>query len=322
MSMMTYGEAIREAMSIKMREDPNVVLFGEDVGRFGGCFGVSAGMLDEFGPERVRDTPISEGAIIGCAVGSAATGLRPIAELMFNDFLTVGMDQLVNQAAKMRFMFGGKISMPMVVRLPAGAGTGGAAQHCQSLEAWMTHVPGLKVVYPSNAQDALGLLLSSIDDDNPVMFFENKCLYAVKSEVTSKEPIPLGKGRIALEGSDLTIITYGRQVYTALDAAKKLAEDGISAEVIDLRSLYPLDKQIIADSLAKTHKAVIITEETRRGGYGGEISAIISEEMFDQLDAPVARIGSLDTPVPFAPNLEDVYLPNATDIVLAAKKMF
>ncbi|MEA5151856.1 MAG: alpha-ketoacid dehydrogenase subunit beta [Oscillospiraceae bacterium] len=322
MSMMTYGEAIREAMSIKMREDPNVVLFGEDVGRFGGCFGVSAGMLDEFGPERVRDTPISEGAIIGCAVGSAATGLRPIAELMFNDFLTVGMDQLVNQAAKMRFMFGGKISMPMVVRLPAGAGTGGAAQHCQSLEAWMTHVPGLKVVYPSNAQDALGLLLSSIDDDNPVMFFENKCLYAVKSEVTSKEPIPLGKGRIALEGSDLTIITYGRQVYTALDAAKKLAEDGISAEVIDLRSLYPLDKQIIADSLAKTHKAVIITEETRRGGYGGEISAIISEEMFDQLDAPVARIGSLDTPVPFAPNLEQYYMPNDVDIVVAAKKMF
>ena len=322
MSMMTYGEAIREAMSIKMREDPNVVLFGEDVGRFGGCFGVSAGMLDEFGPERVRDTPISEGAIIGCAVGSAATGLRPIAELMFNDFLTVGMDQLVNQAAKMRFMFGGKISMPMVVRLPAGAGTGGAAQHCQSLEAWMTHVPGLKVVYPSNAQDALGLLLSSIDDDNPVMYFENKCLYAVKSEVTSKEPIPLGKGRIALEGSDLTIITYGRQVYTALDAAKKLAEDGISAEVIDLRSLYPLDKQIIADSLAKTHKAVIITEETRRGGYGGEISAIISEEMFDQLDAPVARIGSLDTPVPFAPNLEQYYMPNDVDIVVAAKKMF
>ena len=322
MSMMTYGEAIREAMSIKMREDPNVVLFGEDVGRFGGCFGVSAGMLDEFGPERVRDTPISEGAIIGCAVGSAATGLRPIAELMFNDFLTVGMDQLVNQAAKMRFMFGGKISMPMVVRLPAGAGTGGAAQHCQSLEAWMTHVPGLKVVYPSNAQDALGLLLSSIDDDNPVMFFENKCLYAVKSEVTSKEPIPLGKGRIALEGSDLTIITYGRQGYTALDAAKKLAEDGISAEVIDLRSLYPLDKQIIADSLAKTHKAVIITEETRRGGYGGEISAIISEEMFDQLDAPVARIGSLDTPVPFAPNLEQYYMPNDVDIVVAAKKMF
>ena len=303
--MMTYGEAIREAMSIRMREDPTVVLFGEDVGAFGGCFGVSAGMFDEFGPERVRDTPISEGAIIGCAVGSAATGLRPIAELMFNDFLTVGMDQ-----------------MPMVVRLPAGAGTGGAAQHCQSLEAWLTHVPGLKVVYPSNAQDALGLMLTSIDDDNPVMFFENKCLYATKSEVTSFDPIPLGKGRIALEGEDLTIVTYGRQVYTALNAAKELAADGIKAEVIDIRSLFPLDKDIIRESLEKTNKVIIITEETKRGGYGGEISATIGEEMFDLLDAPVARIGSLDTPVPFAPNLEQYYMPNERDIVVAAKKMF
>ena len=322
MSMMTYGEAIREAMSIRMREDPTVILFGEDVGAFGGCFGVSAGMLDEFGPERVRDTPISEGAIIGAAVGSAATGLRPIAELMFNDFLTVGMDQLVNQAAKMRYMFGGKISLPMVVRLPAGAGTGGAAQHCQSLEAWLTHTPGLKVVYPSNAQDALGLMLSSIDDDNPVMFFENKTLYATKGEVTSLDPIPLGKGRIALEGEDLTIITYGRQVYTALDAAKTLAADGIKAEVIDIRSLFPLDKDIIRESLEKTHKAIVVTEETKRGGYGGEISATIAEEMFDLLDAPVARIGSLDTPVPFAPNLEQYYMPSDVDIVVAAKKMF
>ena len=309
--MMTYGEAIREAMSIRMRENPNVILFGEDVGAFGGCFGVSAGMIDEFGPERVRDTPISEGAIIGAAVGGAATGLRPIAELMFNDFLTVGMDQLVNQAAKMRYMFGGNISLPMVVRLPAGAGTGGAAQHSQSLEAWLTHVPGLKVVYPSNAQDALGLLLTSIDDDNPVMFFENKTLYGVKSEVTSFDPIPLGKGRIALEGDDLTIVTYGRQVFTALEAAKQLAADGIKAEVIDIR-----------ESLEKTNKVIVITEETKRGGYGGEISATIGEEMFDLLDAPVARIGALDTPVPFAPNLEQYYMPNERDIVVAAKKMF
>ena len=320
--MMTYGEAIREAMSIRMRENPNVILFGEDVGAFGGCFGVSAGMIDEYGPERVRDTPISEGAIIGAAVGGAATGLRPIAELMFNDFLTVGMDQLVNQAAKMRYMFGGNISLPMVVRLPAGAGTGGAAQHSQSLEAWLTHVPGLKVVYPSNAQDALGLLLTSIDDDNPVMFFENKTLYGVKSEVTSFDPIPLGKGRIALEGDDLTIVTYGRQVFTALEAAKQLAADGIKAEVIDIRSLFPLDKDIIRESLEKTNKVIVITEETKRGGYGGEISATIGEEMFDLLDAPVARIGALDTPVPFAPNLEQYYMPNERDIVVAAKKMF
>ena len=322
MTMMTYAEGIREGMSIRMRENPNVVLFGEDVGAFGGCFGVSAGMLAEFGPERVRDTPISEGAIIGCAVGAAATGLRPIAELMFCDFLTVGMDQLVNQAAKMRYMFGGKISMPMVVRLPAGAGTGAAAQHSQSLEAWLTHVPGLKVVYPSCAQDALGLMLSAIDDNNPVMYFEQKVLLSMKSEVTSLEPIPLGKGRIVREGGDLSIITYGRQVYDALEAAEKLAADGIGVEVIDLRSLYPLDKELIGESIAKTHKAIVITEEVKRGGFGGEISAIIGEELFDYLDAPVIRIGALDTPVPFAPNLEQYYIPNAQDILVAAKKMF
>lgn len=322
MTMMTYAEGIREGMSIRMRENPNVVLFGEDVGAFGGCFGVSAGMLAEFGPERVRDTPISEGAIIGCAVGAAATGLRPIAELMFCDFLTVGMDQLVNQAAKMRYMFGGKISMPMVVRLPAGAGTGAAAQHSQSLEAWLTHVPGLKVVYPSCAQDALGLMLSAIDDDNPVMYFEQKVLLSMKSEVASLEPIPLGKGRIVREGGDLSIITYGRQVYDALEAAEKLAADGIGVEVIDLRSLYPLDKELIGESIAKTHKAIVITEEVKRGGFGGEISAIIGEEFFDYLDAPVIRIGALDTPVPFAPNLEQYYIPNAQDILIAAKKMF
>ena len=322
MKMMTYSEGIREGMSIRMREDPNVILFGEDVGAFGGCFGVSMGMIDEFGPERVRDTPISEGAIIGCAVGAAATGLRPIAELMFCDFLTVGMDQLVNQAAKMRYMFGGKISMPMVVRLPAGAGTGAAAQHSQSLEAWLTHVPGLKVVYPSCAQDALGLMLSAIDDDNPVMYFEQKVLLSMKSEVTSLEPIPLGKGRIVREGGDLSIITYGRQVYDALEAAEKLAADGVSVEVIDLRSLYPLDKELIGESIAKTHKAIVITEEVKRGGFGGEISAIIGEEFFDYLDAPVIRIGALDTPVPFAPNLEQYYIPNAQDILVAAKKMF
>lgn len=322
MTMMTYAEGIREGMSIRMRENPNVVLFGEDVGAFGGCFGVSAGMFAEFGPERVRDTPISEGAIIGCAVGAAATGLRPIAELMFCDFLTVGMDQLVNQAAKMRYMFGGKISMPMVVRLPAGAGTGAAAQHSQSLEAWLTHVPGLKVVYPSCAQDALGLMLSAIDDDNPVMYFEQKVLLGMKSEVTSLEPIPLGKGRIVREGGDLSIITYGRQVYDAMEAAEKLAADGVSVEVIDLRSLYPLDKELIGESIAKTHKAIVITEEVKRGGFGGEISAIIGEEFFDYLDAPVIRIGALDTPVPFAPNLEQYYMPNAQDILIAAKKMF
>lgn len=319
MKKMSYAEAIREGMSIRMREDPNVLLFGEDVGAFGGCFGVSAGMLDEFGEKRVRDTPISEGAIIGAAVGSAATGLRPIAELMFCDFLTVGMDQLVNQAAKMRYMFGGKISMPMVVRLPAGAGVSAAAQHSQSLEAWITHVPGLKVVYPSTPQDALGLMLSSIDDDNPVMFLEHKAIYTMKGDVDSLTPIPLGKGDIKRAGEDVTIIATGKMVHEALEAAKMLESDGISAEVLDPRTLYPLDKELIAQSLSKTHRAVIVTEENRRGGYGGEISAMIAEEMFDLLDCPIIRIGALDTPVPFAPVLEQVYLPNAQDIANAIR---
>ena len=319
MKKMSYAEAIREGMSIRMREDPNVLLFGEDVGAFGGCFGVSAGMLDEFGEKRVRDTPISEGAIIGAAVGSAATGLRPIAELMFCDFLTVGMDQLVNQAAKMRYMFGGKISMPMVVRLPAGAGVSAAAQHSQSWEAWITHVPGLKVVYPSTPQDALGLMLSSIDDDNPVMFLEHKAIYTMKGDVDSLTPIPLGKGDIKRAGEDVTIIATGKMVHEALAAAKMLEADGISAEVLDPRTLYPLDKALIAQSLSKTHRAVIVTEENRRGGYGGEISAMIAEEMFDLLDCPIVRIGALDTPVPFAPVLEQVYLPNAQDIANAIR---
>ena len=319
MKKMSYAEAIREGMSIRMREDPNVLLFGEDVGAFGGCFGVSAGMLDEFGEKRVRDTPISEGAIICAAVGSAATGLRPIAELMFCDFLTVGMDQLVNQAAKMRYMFGGKISMPMVVRLPAGAGVSAAAQHSQSLEAWITHVPGLKVVYPSTPQDALGLMLSSIDDDNPVMFLEHKAIYTMKGDVDSLTPIPLGKGDIKRAGEDVTIIATGKMVHEALAAAKMLEADGISAEVLDPRTLYPLDKALIAQSLSKTHRAVIVTEENRRGGYGGEISAMIAEEMFDLLDCPIVRIGALDTPVPFAPVLEQVYLPNAQDIANAIR---
>lgn len=321
MKKMTYGEAIREGMSIRMRENKNVLLFGEDVGAFGGCFGVSAGMYEEFGEERVRDTPISEGVIIGCAVGAAATGLRPIAELMFIDFLTVGMDQLVNQAAKMRYMFGGHISMPMVVRLPAGAGVSAAAQHSQSLEAWVTHVPGLKVVYPSTPQDALGLMLTAIDDNDPVMFIEHKAMYAMKGEVTELKPIPLGKGDIKRSGEDVTIIATGKMVHEALAASKNLEKEGISCEVLDPRSLYPLDKALIEESLMKTHKAVVITEEVKRGGYGGEISAVISEEYFDFLDAPVVRIGALNTPIPFAVNLEQYALPNAQDIIHAVKQL-
>jgi pyruvate dehydrogenase E1 component beta subunit len=322
MRNMTYGEAIREGLRIKMKEDDSVFIFGEDVGQFGGCFGVTAGLLDEFGERRVRDTPISEGVIVGCAVGASATGLKPVAELMFIDFLTVGMDQLVNQAAKMRFMFGGKITLPMVVRLPAGAGVQAAAQHSQSLEAWITHVPGLKVVYPSTPQDALGLMLSAIEDDNPVMFIEHKLLYAMSGEVDDVvKPIPIGSADVKREGKDITVVATGKMVHDALEAAEVLAKDGIELEVIDPRSLYPLDKNTLYASVKKTHKVLVITEENKRGGYGGELSAMISEELFDDLDAPIVRIGALDTPIPFSPQLESYVIPNAMDIVNAIKKM-
>lgn len=324
MKKMTYAEGIREAMRTKMKEDPDVLLFGEDVGKFGGCFGVSGDLWEEFGDDRVRDTPISEGVIVGAAVGSAACGLKPIAELMFIDFLTVGMDQLVNQAAKMRYMFGGEISIPMVLRVPAGAGIGAAAQHSQSLEAWVAHVPGLKVVYPSNAQDAYGLLLTSIDDQDPVVFIENKVLYAMKNDVDENEmkAIPLGKANVAKEGSDVTIITYGRQVYDSLEVAETLAKDGIDVEVIDLRSLFPLDKETIFKSIEKTHKVVLVSEECKRGAFTGDIAAMIAEELFYECDAPIMRVGALNTPIPFATALEDYVVPNARDIELAVRSLF
>lgn len=322
MTKMTYAEGIRAGMSQKMREDQNVFLFGEDVGPFGGCFGVSAGMHDEFGEMRVRDTPISEGVIVGAAVGSAATGCRPIAELMFVDFLTVGMDQLVNQAAKMRYMFGGKLSLPMVLRLPSGGGISAAAQHSQSLEKWVASIPGLKVVYPSNAEDAWGLMLSAVEDDNPVMYLEHKAIYAVPSEVPAEvKPIPIGKARIVREGTDVTIVTYGKQVLDAMEAAETLAADGIQVEVIDLRSLYPWDKEAVLASIEKTSKVVIVSEETKRGSYIAEIAAVIAEEAFYDLEAPIVRVGALDTPVPFSPELEAAMLPSTEDIVKAVRSI-
>ncbi|PRR85577.1 alpha-ketoacid dehydrogenase subunit beta [Clostridium luticellarii] len=321
MSKITFSQAIKDAMSTKMRQDKNVLLFGEDVGPFGGCFGVSQGMHDEFGEMRVRDTPISEGAILGCAIGSAATGLRPIAELMFMDFMTVGMDMLVNQAAKLRYMFGGKINLPMVVRVPCGAGFQGAAQHSQCLEAWITHVPGLKVVYPTTAADAYGLMLTSIADDNPVVFIEHKGLYPKKGEVDENSaPIPLGVADIKKEGKDVTIVATGRMVDEALSAAQKLSGEGIDAEVIDPRTLFPFDKDTIFNSVKKTNRAVVVTEEAKRGGFGGEISALISEEIFDYLDAPVVRIGNYNVPIPFSPKLESYILPNSDKIAAAVKK--
>lgn len=323
MRTMTYMEALREAIRMKMKEDENVLLFGEDVGAFGGCFGLTAGLFDEFGEKRVKDTPISEGAIVGCAIGAAATGLKPIAEIMMGDFVTVAMDMLVNQAAKLRYMFGGKISLPMVVRLPGGAGLSAAAQHSQSLEAWLTHVPGLKVVYPSTPADAAGLLLTAVDDDNPVAFIEHKAMYGLKGEVPDDiKPIPFGVADIKREGKDVTIIATGKMVHEALKAAQQLSKDGIEAEVVDPRTLYPLDKETIFNSIRKTSKVLVVTEENKRGGYGGEISAIISEEIFDSLDAPVVRIGALNTPIPFAPNLESFVIPDSKDIVNGVKGLF
>ncbi|HPP31306.1 MAG TPA: alpha-ketoacid dehydrogenase subunit beta [Soehngenia sp.] len=323
MKNLSMMEAIREAMTKKMREDPTVFVMGEDVGAFGGCFGVTAGMFDEFGPERVRDTPISEGVIIGCAVGAAATGTRPIAELMFIDFVTVGADQLVNQAAKMRYMVGGKISLPMVVRLPLGAGTRAAAQHSQSLEAWLAHIPGLKVVYPSSPNDAYGLMLKAIEDDNPVVFLEHKLLYGVKGDVDeNSKPIEFGKADIKREGKDVTIVATGRMVYEALNAAEELSKKGIEAEIFDPRTLFPFDKETLFNSIEKTNKLIIVTEENKRGSFAGEISAMVAEECFDNLDAPIIRVCSVNSPVPFSPVLEDYYVPNASDIVNAATKMF
>jgi pyruvate dehydrogenase E1 component beta subunit len=319
---MTYAEALREAILNEMRRDPTVFLLGEDIGRFGGTFGVTRGLIDEFGEDRVRDTPISETAITGVSIGAAATGMRPVAELMFMDFVTVAMDQLVNQAAKMRYMFGGKITIPMVLRMPAGAGIQAAAQHSQSLEAWFTHVPGLKVVYPSTPKDALGLMISAIRDDNPVVFVEHKVLYSMKGDVPdNNEPIPLGVADTKREGSDVTVVATGLMVHKALKAAEILSKEGIEAEVIDPRTLFPLDKEKIFNSLKKTHKVVIVTEEVKRGSWGGELAAMIAEEMFDYLDAQIVRIGALNTPIPFTTVLENVVIPNEEDIIKAVKSI-
>jgi len=323
MREITMAQAIKEAMSEEMRRDENVFLMGEDVGFYGGAFGVSVGMFEEFGPELVRDTPISEAVIAGAAAGAAVTGMRPIAEIMFSDFTTIAMDQLVNQAAKMRYMFGGKAKVPMVLRAPIGSGTGAAAQHSQSLEAWFCHVPGLKVVMPSTPYDAKGLLKAAIRDDNPVMFFEPKLLYRKKGEVPEEDyEIPLGVADIKREGSDVTIITYGRMVQVCLDAAQELAKEGISIEVVDPRCLLPLDTETLIASAKKTGRVLIVHEACQTGGFGGEISAVISaSEAFYYLDAPVKRLGGLDVPIPYCPELEKNVVPTVETVIAAVRKL-
>jgi pyruvate dehydrogenase E1 component beta subunit len=319
---MTFAQAINNAHVIEMQRDPNIYVAGEDVGVFGGCFGVTAGLLDQFGERRVKDTTITESAIIGTAVGAASVGLRPVIELMFVDFIGVALDQLYNQAGKMKYMFGGKAKIPMVMRTACGAGIGAAAQHSQCLEALFMHLPGLKVVMPSTPYDAKGLLIASIRDDNPVVFLEHKMLYAMEGEVPAEEyDIPLGQADIKRAGKDVTVVATANMVHTALAAAEKLAADGISLEVVDPRTLYPLDSETIFASVKKTHRLVILHEEVKFAGSGAEIAAQVAEEAFDYLDAPILRVAAPFCPVPFSPPLEKAFIPSEQQLIDAVKKV-
>lgn len=318
----TYAEAIREALREEMRRDPAVFLIGEDIGVYGGAFGVTQGLIEEFGEERVIDTPISEAAIAGAAIGASLVGMRPVAEIMFFDFMTLCADQVVNQAAKIRFMFGGKAKVPMVLRSPVGSGTGAAGHHSGSLESWFTHIPGLKVVAPATPYDAKGLLKSAIRDDNPVLFVEHKLLYRTKGEIPAEEyQIPIGKGEIKRQGQDVTLIAYSIMVPRSLEAAKILAQQGIEAEVLDLRSLRPLDEELIVQSVRKTNRAIVIYEPSKFGAFGAEITALIMEKAFDYLDAPVMRLGGEEMPPPYNPNLEKKLVPQVEDIVRSVREM-
>ena len=317
MPEITYREAIHDAMVEEMRRDERVFLMGEDIGVYGGAFGVSAGMLDEFGPERVRVTPISELAIVGSATGAALVGMRPIVEIMFMDFSTLAMDPLINQAAKARYMFGGKAQVPMVVRMPNGSGAGAAAQHSQCLETLFMHIPGLKVVSPSSPYDAKGLLISSIRDLNPVCFVEHKMLYKTKGEVPEGEySIPLGIADVKREGSDITVVTTGIMVHKTLDAAKNLSADGISVEVVDPRTLRPLDVDTIEKSVTKTGRLLVVHEAVKTAGWAGEVMASISESpAWDYLDAPMRRLTGKDIPIPYNRFLERAAIPQEEDIL-------
>lgn len=322
MPVITYRQALTEALREEMSRDQNVFVLGEEIGRFGGSYKVTEGLLDEFGPDRILGTPISELGIIGLATGAAMTGLRPVAEIMTINFIIVGMDQLVNNAAKIPYMFGGEARVPIVVRTPSGAGHQLTAQHSQVLEVWFAYVPGMYVVAPSTPADAKGLLKSCIRDDNPILFVENVLLYNEKGEVPDGEyTVPLGQADVKREGEDVTIVSYSRMVHTALDAAEKLAGEGISAEVIDLRSLRPLDTETIVQSVRKTNRAIIVHEGWRKYGAGAEIAAQIQELAFDYLDHPVERITGAEVPLPYATSLEAAAMPKLEYVIDGARAM-
>lgn len=323
MRELTYKEALHEALDQVMAKDERVFLIGEDIGVYGGAFGISGNLQEKYGKDRVIDTPISEAGIAGACVGAALTGMRPVGEIMFSDFVVLSMEQLVLQAAKVRFMFGGKATVPMVMRLPGGSGTGASGQHSGSYENWFVHVPGMKVVMPSTPYDAKGLLLASIEDPNPVMFFEHKLLYRTKGPVPEEMyTIPLGKSKVVREGKDATIIATSVMVMRALEAADKLAQEGIEVEIIDPRTISPLDMEPIERSIIKTGKAMIVHEAVKTGGFGGEVAARITEsEAFAYLDAPICRLAGLDMPIPYNRTLEYHAVPQVENIVEEARKL-
>ena len=319
--MQTYLEAIRQGIWEEMERDSDVFVLGEDVGVYGGAFKVTEGMFEKFGADRVIDTPISESAIVGAAVGAALMGMRPVAEMQFMDFAACGFDQIVNMAAKIHYRWGAKV--PMVVRGPSGVGGHGGPFHSQSNEMWFVHTPGLKVVAPATAYDAKGLIKAAIRDDNPVIYFEHKLLYrSIKEELPVEDyVVPIGKAAVRREGTDIAVITYGAMVWTALEAAKQLEKEDVSLEVIDLRTLLPYDRETVLTSVRKCNKVILLHEDTRTGGMAGELAALIAEEAFEDLAGPIIRVTAPDTPVPFAPPLEECFVPNAKKVVEAAKKL-
>jgi pyruvate dehydrogenase E1 component beta subunit len=321
MPELTYREAVRDALSRAMRQDDDVFIMGEDIAEMGGSMGVTQGMLAEFGPDRVRNTPISEMALVGAGIGAAMQGMRPIVEIMYEDFTTLAMEQIVNQAAKHRYMSGGQVKVPLTIRTQGGAGWSPGAQHAQQVEAWFVHVPGLKVVFASTPSDVRGLLWSSIYDDNPVLFFEHRMLYPLKEAVADElEPIPLGQARVHREGEDVTVIATGRLVHESLAAAAEAEKEGVSVEVVDPRTLQPLDEEALVSSVKKTNRCVVAHEAVVRGGYGAEVAAVVQHQAFDWLDAPIERVGSKFTPIPFAPVMENFVVPDAVDVLEAIRK--